>query len=275
MAEQQRADQKKSLYIESIPPRIAFVDYDCRIDLREYLVCEEENPSLTYTLETLDGLPQGMAFDEKEGLLHSEEIAAADLNKVFVIFFKATDETTGHTVKSVFTLEVKQFPAPSRNAEENLWRQSELNRVRQFIQQLINDHFVCIAIYDANMTESELGNIQRVRQAKTGWTIRRYENVILAHPDEKTYALYGNRGRFLSTVYEMFSVDYNHKSWQNIGIDGTDLYNMGRAWIIGKQMQLPVSDEAPTEEAVFNYRYIQRLYERLHIKPSEFKLDYK
>jgi len=84
---------------------------------------------------------------------------------------------------------------------------------------------------------------------------------VMITPGDKAFEQYGNRARLLETLRETYRVDVAGKGWKRISIDGSDLENIGRAWIIAKQLDMPVDPEAPTVLARINLDNIERLYE--------------
>ncbi len=135
-------------------------------------------------------------------------------------------------------------------------RRWELLRI---IQYIINQHYATIYLYDGEHPPHDFGDLVAHRQANSGFMIYEFDNILAMAPGESAFAEYGNRKRFLATVEEMYTNDLPKRSWQTVGISGSDNESIGKAWVMARLLDLPVSEEAPTDEAFFNFRNLRKL----------------
>lgn len=225
----------------------------------------EEGQNLEFSIKDF---PEGFTIDPKTGILKG--IAPkTELNQSFLVSLRLTNLDTGKYAESLFRLEVigsllletEEGKAFFTQKPITFWEALKSWELRLFIQQLINEHFACVIIYDAKHPHTErLGKLINKREASTGWTIFNYENVVMIAPGDKAFEQYGNRGRLLNTLREAYQQDVVPKHWEQVMLEGSDVENVGKAWVIAKELNIPVVSNAPSEVAEINLYNLNRIY---------------
>lgn len=211
--------------------------------------------------------PEGLSIDPKSGVL-SGTAPKTELNQSYLCSVTLTDLDTDKYAQSIFRLEVigsllldtvegKAFFA---NEELNFWDAVKTWELQLFIQQMIIEHFAWVVMYDATQYLGTLGEFQSRREAKSGWEIIVFENAVMITPGNKAFEQYGNRKRILDTLREAFNQDVATKSWQKVLLDGSDVESVGKAWVIAKELNIPVDEVAPSDVAEINFYNLNRIY---------------
>lgn len=250
--------------VKNIPDQIFAAGREVTVDFSEY-VLKKEGENYHYAI---DDFPEGFVVGADTGIV-TGVAPKPELNESIavrlIVSNTNSEEKASNTV--FFRLEIigtillgtPEAKAFFGDEPVNFWDAVGDYELRQFIQQLINEHFVWLYLYDSDKTPESSGEFQKLIKAKSGWNIYLFENVIMLNAGDKTFAQYGNRGRLLETLREVYQNHVPEKEWSSIGIKGSDGDNVGRAWLVGKELDMPVATQAPTEIAEINYLNKQRL----------------
>lgn len=211
--------------------------------------------------------PEGFIIEPKAGVV-TGIAPVTELNQTFVVKLILTNLDTRNFVQAIFRLEVigsLLLETPEGKAffgqeELNFWDSVKTWELRLFIQQLIAEHFAWVMLYDA-ANSSNLGQLQSRRIAGTGWEIINFDNAVMITPGNKAFEQYGNRRRILDTLREVCRADMAEKSWGKVLLDGSDIESIGKAWIIAKELDIPVDEVAPSDAAEINFYNLNRIYE--------------
>lgn len=232
------------------------------LDLSLYFEPQSEE-ILTYHLEKC---PEGLSIDKNTGILKG--MSPPDItNQSYVIDLVATSSLTGLTSHVIFDLKVMATDVIEENAEvKDLFDLDEINfdelggghETKFFLQYMLNNYFIYIQLQDGYYTGEGKGDLLNIRKAETGWSIYEYEHSIIISSADMMFAE-GNRGRFLRTLREVYLREVPEKGWHSIFVLGNDPDNIGRAWVVAKEMNLPVTDVAPTYVAEVNLATIERM----------------
>lgn len=255
MAEQQTVNS------QAIPEQIVNSGSDISINLAQYFSASEGAP-LSYSAS---GLPQGITIDAKTGELNGTA-PKIDIDAPFLASITATIVGTEATATEFFPLTIlASGSAQAEGAIKQTFEDTDyLEAARRWellrwIQFIINEHYATVYIYDGQNPPKAFGLLQEKHKAKTGFTILNYENYVVIHTGEMAFAESGNRGRLVRSLEEAFKVDVYKRAWLSIGITGSDADSVSKAWVVGQLEHMPVSDTAPSDEALFNLRNLQRL----------------
>lgn len=236
------------------------------IDLRQFVTLRA-GEQVQFELQQS---PDFLTIDSQSGLI-TGQAPNVELNESFTIMATLTSDVTGEATQSEFELEIIGtilLSTPEAKAYFGGEGISDIKalsgwEIQLFIQQLINEHFVWIYLFDQDKPPQSSGEFITLKKSDAGFNIYHYEHVVMVTPGEKAFAQYGNRRRFLSTMKEVFQQHLNDKNWQAIGINGSDQDNIGRAWVVGRETNSPVNEQAPNDLAEINYLNKKRLQGRM------------
>ncbi len=114
----------------------------------------------------------------------------------------------------------------------------------------------------------EFGELMERRTAESGFMIHHYNNCLVITSGDKAFEEYGHHNRLLRSIEEVYARDIKIHGWREVGISSTTLGPLEKAWVIGKLMGIPVSEGAPSDRALANFR---NLYREVGDKPSQQK----
>jgi len=248
-----------------IPDQVVAAGRDARLNLSAFVI-ERPGETVSYSIEDF---PDGFVVDESTGIV-TGTAPRLELNETKLVGVRV-NSSNGLETLSLFNLEIigtilldtPEAKAYFGDEPVNFWDAAADWEIQQFIQQLLNEHFVYIYFHDGDNPPESSGKFLDKKVAKTGWNIYHFKDVVMINAGEKTFAQYGNRKRLIDTVREVFQSQIQDRKWANIGLNGSDADNIGRAWIVGKQLNAPVSEFAPTELAEVNYHNMENLQRRL------------
>lgn len=247
----------------TIDKQVIAAGKEAHVDLSHYFSPEEEE-TLEYEIEDL---PEGLTIDSKTGII-TGPAPATETNQSYTPTLITTSSLSKKRTKETFNLEIigtLMLDTPEARAffglePVNFWDMVMEWEIRQFIQRLIDEHFVWIYVYDANRSNESSGKFLSKRKATSGWLILEFENVVMITPGEMAYEQYGNRGRLIKTLGEVYRNDVPKKGWKQIGLGGSDVENIGRAWIVAQRSDMSlIKEEAPTDSARVNYDNLNKI----------------
>jgi len=143
-----------------------------------------EGDTITWSIEDF---PEPFTIDPKTGVV-TGKAPVVELNQGQLVSATIRSDSTGEERVSFFQLEIigtilLETPEGAAFFAED----KELNfdeligtvDIQQFIQQLIDEHFAWIFVYDATHRQTTMGKLIEERTAKSGWLIKNYENVVI------------------------------------------------------------------------------------------------
>lgn len=249
--------------LQFIPDQTIAAGRKVEISFYEYAIFDENDP----VEFSIDDFPEGLTIDPKKGIVTG--IAPnVELNQSVVVALTLTNLDTRNYAQAIFRLEIigtLLLETPEGQAffarkEVNLWDSLKTWEIQLFIQQLINEHFAWVMMYDATQKSGNLGKFSGRTLAKTGWEIVNFENAVMITPGNKAFVEYGNRGRLLDTLREAYQFHVLRKNWANVSLEGSDLDSIGKAWVVGKELNVPVDEVAPSDAAEINFYNLNRIY---------------
>lgn len=244
-----------------IPEQVFVAGKAVTLDLSQFFV-STPGQTLIYSIEHF---PPGLTIAPTTGVVTGQAISVP-FNTPFLVSVKATDPKTQESVTEYFPITIV---IASEAGQEGLVTKvlRETGRLMEippaqlhlWLQLIIQEHYACVYIFNGAYPPVEFGGAVQIRTAKTGFMVYNFENYLIIGTGEMAFAESGNRGRMVKTLEEVYMVDLPAKNWPAIGIIGTDNVTVAKAWVVGKLMGLPVSETAPNDEAIFNYRNLARL----------------
>lgn len=216
---------------------------------------------------SISGFPDNFTIDPKTGVL-TGVAPTTELNQIFVVTMTLTHVKTKQFANAIFKLEVigtLLLETPESRAffareNTNFWDSIKTWELQVFIQQLIVEHFAWVLMYDSKEYLGTLGKFENRRIARTGWNVVVFENGVMITPGDKAFEQYGNRRRLLETLREAYRIDIAPKKWDQVLLQGSDLESIGKAWVIGKELEMPMTEVAPTDAAEINFYNLNRIY---------------
>ena len=221
-------------------------------------------PSGQSVIYSIDRFPPGLTVTPTTGMV-SGQVMNVPINTPFLVSATATNPKTKQSATEYFPITIvvaSETEATQEGlvtkvlSEADYLSDSQRLQTQQWLQFIIQEHFACVYIFNGVYPPAEFGGLPAIRKANTGFSIYNFENYVIICMGDKAFADGGNRGRMIRTLEEVYSKDIPEKNWPAIGLVTSDDVTMAKAWVVGKLMKLPVSDRAPNDEALFNYRVI-------------------
>jgi hypothetical protein len=262
----QQDSPPQSIQSSHIPEVILAAGDAVHLNLAQYFRAPP-GEELTYVIEFF---PEGLSIDPATGIV-TGTAPLVNMDTPYLVCVTATGKKSQQSLAEYFAIEVTAKPGVAQpEAPEASMVSTAMQDVRymqpgyrwelvRLIQYIINQHYAVAYLYDGEHPPQGFGNMLDKRQAESGFTIVNFENMIVGFPGELAFSEYGNRKRLLNTLQEMYTQDLPKRPWRFIGISGSDNETIGKAWIIGRMMDLAVSEHAPSDEALFSYRNLRRL----------------
>lgn len=132
-------------------------------------------------------------------------------------------------------------------------------KIIRYVEYIISEHFPILYIYDSTNPPTQFGKILETRKAECGFSIYNFDNCIVISSGDMAFEEYGNKNRMLKAMEEAYRTDLPKYNWHNIGLSSTDLGTLNKSWVVAKLLELPVSNEAPTDSAQASYNQLARL----------------
>lgn len=249
-----------------IPEQILQTGQTVALDLSVYFDISEDDSALY----TIDQFPQGLSVDAATGIVQGIAMNVP-INTPFLVSVTATSRQTQQSATEYFPITIVPV-ATAQSAEEisqgmfnqvledtSYFTKEQRWLLQQWLQFIIQEHYPAIYIYNGEYPPNMFGDLIQKRQAESGFDIFNYPNYVIVAAGEMSFAEGSNQGRLLRALEEAYKVDVSAKNWPIIGITGTDKISTAKAWVLGKFMNLPVSEKAPNNEAIFNFRNLARL----------------
>lgn len=244
---------------DPIPEQVLNAGQAANINLAQYFHAAADEV-LTFSI---NDFPPGIEIDAMSGILTGKAINVP-FNTPFLVSVTATSQSSNKTATEHFALTIVPVGQPQEAIvtkmleDKNFLANVEPWQLQQWIQYIIQEHYACIYIFNGAYPPVDFTGGAIIKMAKTGFAIYNYENHIIIAMGDMAFRE-GNRGRMIRTLEEIYSDVIPEKNWPSIGLIATDDLTLAKAWVLAKLKNLPVSEIAPNDDALFNYRNLAKL----------------
>lgn len=257
-------NEKENIILnEPIPELIFFSGQEVHYELSPFFKGVDEGP-LTFHIEDF---PEGLTIDELTGSI-SGTAPTLPVDKPYLVSVTVTHQPSEQSITEYFAILIRgahiNLMADELNqgfvsAMKSNLSQIENWRLLKYIEYIISQHFPVVYIYDAFNAPNGFGQLLEHRRLNSGFSSFSFDNLLVITSGEMAFAEYGNSARLLKSLKEVYITELPKRNWSGVGLSSTDLITLNKAWIVASLLELPVSEEAPSERALASLRNLKNL----------------